>query len=94
VNKEKKLNVEETKHTEMLDVGADMFKKAYVKLKEALKTKDMKQIAVAHAMLDTAEKVYEKLAHNFKKLEWSDESLRKGSSHSGIVFLRRNRSSQ
>jgi len=55
VNKEKKLNVEETKHTEMLDVGADLFKEANVKLKEALKTKDMKQIAVAQAMLDTAE---------------------------------------
>jgi len=55
VNKEKKLNVEETKHTKMLDVGADLFKEANVKLKEALKTKDMKQIAVAQAMLDTAE---------------------------------------
>jgi len=55
VNKEKKLNVYETKHTEMLDVGADLFKEAHVKLKEALKTKDMKQIAVALGMLDTAE---------------------------------------
>ena len=55
VNKEKKLNVEETKHTEMLDVRADLFKEANVKLKGALKTKDMKQIGVAQAMLDTAE---------------------------------------
>jgi len=51
VNKEKKLNVEETKHTKMLDVGADLFKEANVKVKEALKTKYMKQIAVAQAML-------------------------------------------
>jgi len=55
VNKKKKPNVEETKHTKMLDVGADLFKEANVKLKEALKIKDMKQIAVAQAMLDTAE---------------------------------------
>jgi len=55
VNKEKKLNVEETEHTEMLDVGADLFNEANVKLKKALKTKDMKQIAVEQAMLDTAE---------------------------------------
>jgi len=55
VNKKKKLNVEENKHTEMLDVGADLFKEANVELKEALKTKDMKQIAVAQAMLDAAE---------------------------------------
>jgi len=39
----------------MLDVGADLFKEANVKLKEALKTKYMNQIAVAQAMLDTAE---------------------------------------
>jgi len=39
----------------MLDVGADLFKEANVKLKETLKTKYMKQIAVAQAMLDTAE---------------------------------------
>jgi len=38
-----------------VDVGADLFKEANVKLKEALKTKYMKQIAVAQAMLDTAE---------------------------------------
>ena len=55
VDKEKKLNVEETKHTEMLDVGTDLFKEGNVKLKEALKTKDMKQIGVAQAMLYTAE---------------------------------------
>ena len=56
VDKEKKLNVDETKHTEMMDVGTDLFKEANAKLKEALKTKDMKQIAVAQAMLDAAEK--------------------------------------
>src|SRR6266516_2430118 len=71
VDKEKKFNVEETKHTEMLDVGTDLFKEGNVKLKEALKTNDMKQIGVAQAMLDTVKHVYEKLAHNFRKLERS-----------------------
>ena len=56
VNKEMQLKMEETKHTEMMDVGSDLFKEGNAKLKEALKSKDMKQIAVAQAILDTAEK--------------------------------------
>jgi len=56
VNKEMQLEMEENKHTEMMDVGSDLFKEGNAKLKEALKSKDMKQIAVAQAILDTAEK--------------------------------------
>ena len=47
VDKEKKLHIEESKHMEMMDVGTDLFKEANAKLKKVLKTKDMKQIAVA-----------------------------------------------
>ena len=47
VNKEMQLEMEENKHTEMMDVGSDLFKEGNAKLKEALKSKDIKQIAVA-----------------------------------------------
>ena len=43
----------------MMDVSTELFKVANVKLKEALKTKDLKQIAVAQAMLDASEKQIE-----------------------------------
>ena len=56
VNKEMQLMMEENKHMETMDVGSDLFKEGNAKLKEALKSKDMKQIAVAQAILDTAEK--------------------------------------
>jgi len=42
-----------------MDVGTELFKDANAKLREAMKTKDMKKIAVAQAMLDTAEKQIE-----------------------------------
>ena len=43
----------------MMDVGTELFKEANVKPKGALKTKDLKQIAVAQAMLDASEKQIE-----------------------------------
>ena len=42
--KEKELSIEEIMHTGMIDVGAELFKEANVKLKSGLKTKDLKQI--------------------------------------------------
>jgi len=55
VNREKQLHVEENKQTEMMGVGTELFKEANMKLKESLKTKNFKQIAIAQAMLDAAE---------------------------------------
>ena len=40
----------------MMDVGTQLFKEANEKLKAALKAKDLKQVAVAQAMLDSAQK--------------------------------------
>src|SRR5438132_1245477 len=54
--KEMKLHIQESKHAEMMDVGTELFKEGNAKLEEALKNKDMKQVAVAHTMLDAAEK--------------------------------------
>ncbi len=54
--KEKELYSEETKLTEMMDVGTELLKDGNAKLEAALKTKDLKQMAVAQAMLDTAQK--------------------------------------
>ena len=49
VNKEMQLKMEENKHMETMDVGSDLFKEGNAKLKEALKSKGMKQIGVAQA---------------------------------------------
>ena len=38
-----------------MGVGTELFKEANMKLKESLKTKNFKQIAIAQAMLDAAE---------------------------------------
>jgi hypothetical protein len=53
--KEKELEQKEIKHTEMMDVGTQLFKEANEKLKQALKAKDLKQAAVAQAMLESAQ---------------------------------------
>ena len=60
------MSIAESKHTEMMEVGTELFKDANAKLREAMKTKDMKKVAVAQAMLDTAEKQIEEAR---KKLE-------------------------
>ena len=58
-DKEKELNIEKVMHTEKMEVRTDLFEIANAKLKAALKTKDLKHIAVAQALLDAAEKQIE-----------------------------------